>query len=87
MINAPCGGMVIWHKPVGSSVVHDDHLADIVDLSAPDPLIARTPVHAAQTGILFSHRIGYLTRPGEILGQIAGVEPLAHRQGMQFLNP
>jgi len=87
MVYAPCAGMVIWHKPVGSSVACDDHLADIVDLSAPDPLFACTPVHAAQTGVLFSHRTGYLTRPGEILGQIAGTAPLSRRHGVEFLNP
>lgn len=87
MIRAPSAGMVVWHKPVGATVAQGDHLADIVDLSSPNPLSARTPVHAAQTGLLFSHRLGYLARPGEILGQIAGLEPLSHREGAQFLNP
>lgn len=87
MVHAPCAGMLVWHKPVGASVTKGDHLADIIDIESPDPMSARTEVRSKQSGVLFSHRIDYLTRPGEILGQIAGPEPLAHREGAQFLNP
>jgi hypothetical protein len=60
---------------------------DVINLSAPNPLSAPTEVRSLQTETLFSQRIGYPTRPGEILGQIAGAAPLAHRKGKEFLNP
>lgn len=87
MVRAPRAGMVVWHKAVGASVGQGDHIADVIDLSANDPLAAATPVLSRQNGVLFSHRIGYLTRPGEILGQIAGATPLEHRKSAAFLNP
>lgn len=87
MVLAPKAGMIVWHKPVGTKVEAGDQLADILDLSAHVPTAARTPVFARQTGVLFSHRIGFLTRPGDILGQIAGHDPIPQRKGTQFLNP
>lgn len=87
MVLAPSAGMVVWHKPIGATVERGDHLADILDLTAHDPLSSGVQVLSPQTGLLFSHRLTYLTRPGDVLGQIAGATPLSHRQVGQFLNP
>ncbi|WP_195180346.1 succinylglutamate desuccinylase/aspartoacylase family protein [Mesorhizobium sp. INR15] len=87
MIPAPVAGMVAWHVGVGTQVVDGEHIADVIDFDSPEPLLARTPVFARQSGRLFSQRLGHLTRPGEILCQIAGKTSLVHRQNAQFLNP
>ncbi len=81
MFTAPAGGIVAWQEPVGAHVRVGDHVADIVDITETDPAKARTPIHAMQTGILFSHHTDHLARPGQIIGKIAGKESLAHRQG------
>ncbi len=86
MFTAPCAGLIAWKRGVGEQVKIGDHIADIIDLTASDPLQARTPVMARQSGILFSHHTDHLIRPGEIFGKIAGKDSLAHRQGMSLLS-
>jgi len=87
MVRAPCAGMVIWHQPIGAQINRGDLVAEILDPTAADPWLCSTEVRAPHSGLLFSHRIGYMTRPGEILGQIAGTEPTGQQSAGQFLNP
>lgn len=86
MFTAPIAGLIAWKCALGDPVKIGDHLADIIDIAAPDPAQARTPVIARQTGILFSLNIDHLIRPGEIMGKISGKAPLAHRQGVSLLS-
>ena len=83
---APCAGLIAWHRSLGEHVEIGDHLADVIDLTEPDPARARTAVLARQKGILFSQHIDHLTRPGEVIGKVAGKDSLAHRQGAQLLS-
>jgi uncharacterized protein len=85
MVYSPCAGLIAWHKNVGVQVNIGDHLADVIDIGASDPAHARTPIYARQTGLLFAQESDHLVRPGGYIGQIAGKQPLAHRQGESFL--
>ncbi len=80
MFTAPCAGLIAWKKALGDHVQKGDLLAEIIDITQTDAAKARTPVLAGQTGMLFSMHVDRLTRPGEIIGKVAGKEPLAHRQ-------
>lgn len=84
LVRAPRAGLVLWRVPVGATVASGDHLADVLDLSGANPLSDTTAVHARQTGLLYSQSIGHMFRPGDILGQIAGKEPVSQKDAAQF---
>ncbi|MCZ4352758.1 M14 family metallopeptidase [Roseovarius aestuarii] len=84
LLRAPVSGVVIWHVPLGALVAPGDHLADILNVTDEDPLTSGMKVLASQAGVLFSQRMSHLTRPGEILGQIAGKAPHSLKTGGEF---
>ena len=78
MLRAPVAGIVAYSKALGARLRRGDHVADIVDPTAP-PERARTPLHAGVDGVLWSLCIHRLARPGDIVAKIAGAEPIEGR--------
>ena len=83
---APTAGLIAWKKKLGDRVNRGETMADIIDISEDDPAQARTPVQSRQSGILFSVNVDRMIRPGDIIGKVAGAEPLEYRKEGNILN-
>lgn len=85
-LQAPHAGLIVWHVALGDRVRRGDVIADVIDIAEPDPARARTPVVTRQSGILFSMHVDALTRPGAVIGKVAGAEPIERRPGEKLLS-
>ena len=85
-LQAPHAGLIVWHAELGQRVAKGDAVADVIDIAEIDPAKARTPVISRQNGILFSMHVDALTRPGAVIGKIAGAEPIERRPGEKLLS-
>lgn len=86
VIAAPVAGIVAYKKRLGDRVEKGEVVAEMVDLTADDPLTARTPVHSRATGLFFSRAAQKLLSPGASLGKVAGPEKLPHRNAGNLLE-
>jgi len=81
VVRSPMAGIVAYKQSVGARVTAGTVVAEIVDPTAEEPRLARTPVAAATDGLLLSRRADKWVRPGDSLAKVVGDKPLAHRQG------
>lgn len=79
-------GLLAYHVEVGDQVEEGQPIADLIDISAENPLEARTPLLAATSGLFFARLDQRLIEAGERIGKIAGRKPLAHRQKGNLLE-
>ena len=86
VIHAKVAGIVAYHKKLGDWVKTGDVIADLVDLTAPDPKTARTPIVSGTNGRFFTQVTDKLVRPGTVICKIAGAEKLAHRKSGSLLE-
>ena len=87
VLHAPGPGIVAWRHEIGTRVEAGELMAELVDIEADDPAAARAPIYARASGLFFARMADTLARPGDHIGKIAGVEPLAHRQSGSLLSP
>ncbi len=86
VIAAPVAGIVAYRKRLGDRVEKGEVVAEMVDLTADDPLTARTPVHSRASGLFFSRAAQKLLPPGASVGKVAGPEKLPHRKAGNLLE-
>ncbi|MFA5121221.1 succinylglutamate desuccinylase/aspartoacylase family protein [Zavarzinia sp.] len=77
MIEAPVGGILLFHVKAGDRVSAGDTVAEVLDpvTGARIPLVARTG------GVVFARAGHPLARPGLPVVKVAGAVPLAYRSG------
>lgn len=74
-VTAPTPGILVFHRPVGSTVTAGDLVAEIVD-----PVTGHaTPLHALSDGVLFARESVRMVRAGRSVAKIAGTRH--HREG------
>lgn len=84
---APVSGFLAYHLRPGQEVREGQVICEVIDPTDPRGDLARTPVVARTSGVLFSRRLdGSLAWPGMVLFRIAGSERLAHRAGLTGLD-
>ncbi len=83
---APVAGIVVYHREVGDTVAAGDLIAEIVSPLAEPWGAARTPVRCATSGLMFSHAIGRMLRPGQKFCKIAGEVALEYRRKGKLLS-
>lgn len=86
VIAAPTAGVVVYKKQLGDRVEEGEVVAEMVDLTADDPLNARTPVHSRAGGLFFSRQVQKLLTPGTSVGKVAGARKLPHRKAGNLLE-
>ncbi len=86
VIAAPVAGLAVYKKQLGDRVEKGEVVAEIVDLTADDPLTARTPVHSRTSGLFFSRQAQKLLTPGASVCKVAGAEKLPHRKAGNLLE-
>ncbi len=77
---------MVYKKELGDQIDKGEVVAEIVDLTADDPLTARTPVHSRANGLFFSRQAQKLLAPGTSVCKVAGVEKLPHRKAGNLLE-
>lgn len=78
-VETPAAGLLAYKVALGEQVVTGQTVAELIDLAAPDPLTARTPLVSRTDGLLFARVDWRLVFPGERIAKVAGRTPLAHR--------
>ena len=86
VVAAPVAGIVVYKKRLGDRVEKGEVVAEMVDLTADDPLAARTPVHSRASGLFFSRQVQKLLTPGTSVCKVAGAEKLPHRKAGNLLE-
>ena len=86
VIAAPVAGLVVYKKRLGDRVEKGEVVAEMLDLTADDPLTARTPVHSRASGLFFSRQVQKLVTPGTAVCKVAGAEKLPHRKAGNLLE-
>ncbi len=86
VLTAPVAGVLVYHKQLGEQVKQGDVVAEIIDPTHEPPGMARSPVCAATSGILFARMTERLARPGQKFCKIAGRESLSYRQAGKLLE-
>jgi len=86
VIAAPTAGIVVYRKRLGDRVETGEVVAEVVDLTADDPLAARTPIVSRASGVLFSRQLHKLLTPGTSICKVAGSMPLPHRKAGNLLE-
>ncbi|MBT5416196.1 MAG: succinylglutamate desuccinylase [Rhodospirillaceae bacterium] len=81
VVRAPRAGIVAYRAALGEEVAAGDAIAEILDPMAEDTAKARTPVHAATAGPVFTIRADKFVRPGDTIAKIRGRDPLPDRTG------
>ncbi len=71
-LEAPCPGIIVFHREPGETIAEGDVVATIVD---PDSG-ARTPVPALTAGVLYARCGTRFAHAGKRLGKIAGEKPM-----------
>jgi len=80
VMHTDTAGLIAYNAEIGDIVEEGQVIAEIIDLTAPDPLTARTPIHTRTAGLFFARSDLRLVPPGEGIGKVAGRTPLAHRK-------
>lgn len=80
VIHCETGGLLAYKADVGETVRAGQTVAEVIDIAAPDPRSARTPLVARTDGVFFARIDWRLVEPGESIGKVAGRVPLAHRK-------
>jgi predicted deacylase len=86
VIAAPVAGIVAYKKRLGDRIEKGEVVAEMVDLTADDPLTARTPVYSRASGLFFSRQAQKLLSPGASVCKVAGAEKLPHRKAGNLLE-
>lgn len=86
VIAAPVAGIAVYKKRLGDRVERAEVVAEMVDLTADDPLNARTQVHSRASGLFFSRPVQKLLTPGMTVCKVAGTEKLPHRKAGNLLE-
>jgi len=86
VVAAPAAGIVVYKKQLGDHVDEGEIVAEMVDLTADDPLSARTPVRSRASGMLFSRQAQKLLTPGTSVCKVAGAMKLPHRRAGNLLE-
>lgn len=81
MVRAPAAGLVSFEAAPGDEVEKGAVLAVLVDPLADAPERRRIEVCSPVAGTLYARAACRLARPGDILGKVAGAEPLPGRTG------
>jgi predicted deacylase len=81
VLRSPVAGIVCYRLPLGATVRKGDVIAEILNPLAEDGSQARHPLHAGTDGFLMTRRQLKMVRPGDSIGKIVGVQPLASRKG------
>jgi predicted deacylase len=79
-VETPAAGLLAYKAAPGDRVSAGQTVAELIDLAAPDPLTARTPLVSRTDGLFFARVDWRLVFPGERIAKIAGRTPLAHRR-------
>ncbi|MEZ5582699.1 MAG: M14 family metallopeptidase [Candidatus Competibacteraceae bacterium] len=83
---APVCGIVTYRKALGETVHKGEVVAELVELTADDPRLARTPIYSRTDGLFFNRMLDTLVRPGQQIGKVAGTEALSYRQFGKLLE-
>ena len=73
---APGPGLAVYKKELGDWVAGGEVVAEILDPTALDPMLARIPVVSETDGLFFSRNLVRLVRPGQIFFKVAGKRPV-----------
>ena len=81
IVNAPCSGVLVWHKPLGARVAAGAVLGEIVvpGTSRREALVART------AGLVFARRGHRFVRAGQNVAKVAGKYELPWRKAGALL--
>lgn len=79
-VETPAAGLLAYKAVPGDQVTVGQTIAELIDLAAPDPHAARTPLVSRTDGLLFARVDWRLVFPGERIAKVAGRTPLAHRR-------
>ncbi|NRA20604.1 MAG: succinylglutamate desuccinylase/aspartoacylase family protein [Oceanospirillaceae bacterium] len=85
-VMAPCTGIICWQVALGEAVVKGQLIAEIVDLTAANPVAGRTAVYSKTSGVLFAMGMAKLVTVGENVAKIAGTEKFDRKAGEQLLS-
>jgi hypothetical protein len=80
VIYSETGGLIAYKAEIGEYVEEGQLIAEIIDITAPDPLTARTPLYSQTEGLFFARIDLRLIPAGEGVAKVAGRKPLAHRR-------
>lgn len=67
-------------RSAGETAEQGSLLGELLDPTVEDPEAARTQIFAETTGVLIARRRDKLARRGDVIGKLAGKEPLAGRR-------
>jgi hypothetical protein len=76
---SPAAGLLAYKRDLGDQVKKGDLLAELIDPLAEDVATARTPIVAANDGLVLSRRQHKLVKAGDYINMIVGTEVLSHR--------
>jgi hypothetical protein len=76
---SPAAGLLAYKRNLGDWVKKGDLLAELIDPLAENVSAARTPLTAANDGLVLSRRQHKLVKAGDYINMIVGTEVLAHR--------
>lgn len=82
MVRAPAAGIVAYRRGLGDTVAKGEVIAHIVDPTAEDARMARTPVATRTNGFILTRRDDKLVRPGQVIAKVVGRTPLPDRSGL-----
>ena len=85
-VMAPSTGIICWQVALGEAVVKGQLIAEIVDLTAANPVAGRTAVYSKTSGVLFAMGMAKLVTVGENVAKIAGTEKFDRKAGEQLLS-
>lgn len=85
-VKAPKSGIILWKVDLGETVKKGAVLAELLDPTVEDAAQARFGVVAETTGQLIARRRDKLARAGDVIGKVAGQEPLPGKTGGLLLQ-
>ncbi|HAE02609.1 MAG TPA: hypothetical protein DCG04_14430, partial [Rhodospirillaceae bacterium] len=80
VIYAETGGLITYKAEIGEYVEDGQLIAEVIDITAPDPLTARTQLVSRTAGLFFARIDLRLISAGEGVAKVAGRKPLEHRK-------
>lgn len=80
VIYAETGGLIAYKAEIGEYVEDGQLIAEVIDITAPDPLTARTQLVSRTAGLFFARIDLRLISAGEGVAKVAGRKPLEHRK-------
>lgn len=84
-IKSPAAGLLAFKKQLGERVAKGELVAELIDYTKPVSETKRVPIYSKTEGVLFAKLGTKLVRPGHVICQVAGEEPLASRRGSNLL--